>query len=108
MESRGEPFEPVAGGLPCMNCKKPVSTEDAKIFGNVFVCSGCYTIADRQLRRLEQELRALLLLATETIRLALIEGRMQLPDSNPREIPKSELLRSVIELAEKRERGRTE
>lgn len=103
MEIGREPFNPIEGQLPCMNCKKPVDSGTAKIFANVFVCDGCYMIAERSLHRLESELRGLLLLAEETIRLALIEGRMNFGEHNPKEIPKSELLQSVIAVAKKRD-----
>jgi hypothetical protein len=102
MESTGAVPSPLAK-LPCMNCKVAVEPEKAKVFMGVFCCEQCHEIATRQYQRLERELRAMLTLTGETIRLALIEGRMHLSaNQDMKETPKSELLRSLIDLAEKR------
>ena len=101
MESTGAIPSPLAN-LPCMNCKTIVDPNKAKIFMGVFCCGQCHEIATRQYQRLERELRAMLTLTGETIRLALIEGRMTLGPADMKETPKSELLRSLIDLAEKR------
>jgi len=103
MESNAGRLDPLAP-LPCMNCKTPVKHDAAKLFQGVFVCGGCHEIATRAFTRLERELKMMLTLASETIRLALIEGRLQLGPAESGDIPKSELMRSLIELAEKRQK----
>ncbi len=90
-------------GLPCMNCQKPTSTNDAKIFANVFVCSTCYMTAERLFARLEGELKHLLLLSKEVIRVALIEGKLHSPLAEEREIPKEELLKMIMQFSEKKD-----
>lgn len=101
MEIDGTGLNPLAP-LPCMNCKEPVAHDDAHLFQGVFVCKNCHSIATRAYARLEGELKMMLTLAGETIRLALIEGRFQLGPHEAGDIPKSELLRSLVTLAEKK------
>jgi len=90
-----------------MNCKKPVKQEDARIFQAVFCCPQCHEIATRAYKRLERELHHLLTLAGDSIRVALIRGELQLGAAEAKDIPKSELLRRVIEIAQKKEAGET-
>src|ERR1700735_4174059 len=87
--------------LPCLNCKKPVEPADAKTFAGVFVCADCYKLAARFEQRGEQELRHLLVLQREAIRIALVEGRLVLgPHEQHREPTKREVLEQVLKLAE--------
>lgn len=104
MESSGT-INPLAP-LPCLNCKTSVEHDKAKVFQGVFVCEQCFEIATRSYARLERELKMMLTLAGETIRLALIEGRLHLGAHDAKEVPKSELLRSVADLAEKQQQKR--
>lgn len=92
---------PVQVGLSCLNCKKPVHPDEARIFQAVFCCPQCHEIAVRAYGRLEKELRHLLTLAGDSIRVALIRGELQLSGPEAKDIPKSELLRKVIEIAER-------
>lgn len=90
-------------GLPCLNCQTPTSEKDAKIFAEVFVCPTCYSTAERLFHRLEGELRRLLLLSKETIRNALVEGKLHLEYASEGDIPKEELLKMILQFAEKKE-----
>lgn len=101
MESNGTGLNPLAP-LPCMNCKQPVPHDAAHLFQGVFVCGDCHSMASRAFARLEGELKMMLTLAGETIRIALIEGKFQLGPHESGDIPKSELLRSLAELVEKK------
>lgn len=92
-------------GLPCMNCRKPTADEDGKVFAEVFVCSTCYTMAERMFHRLEGELRRLLLLSKETIRVALIEGKMNFENATEQEIPKEDLLKMIVQFSERKEQN---
>lgn len=91
-------------GLPCLNCKKPVKPDDARIFQSVFCCPQCHEIAVRSYGRLERELRHLLTLAADSIRVALIRGELQVTNTEAKDIPKSELLRKLLETAETHKR----
>jgi len=91
--------------LPCMNCKKEIDQTKAKIFQGVYVCDECYDLADRSFRKLQQELNHLLTLAGESIRLALIKGELQLGRVDTKEIPKSELIRKLVDLSNQSSRG---
>jgi hypothetical protein len=94
----------MSDGLPCLNCKKLTPESDAKVFAEVFVCSICYEMADRLFHRLEGELRRLLLLTKETIRVALVEGKLHFEHTQEREVPKDELLRMILQFSEKKDR----
>lgn len=97
-------FNPLAS-MPCMNCKTPVKQDDVRLFQGVFCCSKCHELATRAFQRLERELKYMLTLAGETIRLALVKGEFQLgPADQPHEIPKSELMRKLIAHVEDREK----
>ncbi len=91
-------------GLPCMNCKKPTPESDAKVCAEVFVCSACHEMAERLFHRLEGELRRLLLLSKETIRVALVEGKLHFAHTHERDVPKDELLKMIVQFSEKKER----
>lgn len=94
----------MSDGLPCLNCKKPTPEGDAKVFAEVFVCSACHGMAERLFQRLEGELRRLLLLSKETIRVALVEGKLHFEHTNEREVPKDELFKMILQFSEKKER----
>ena len=94
-------------GLPCMHCKQPVKPDEGKFFGganngpSVFVCPRCFAIAQRLFERIQAELHQLLVMAKEAVRVGLIEGRLQ-AEPDPREVPKTELLQTIVRLEEAR------
>jgi predicted RNA-binding Zn-ribbon protein involved in translation (DUF1610 family) len=89
--------------LPCLNCGKHVTQEEAKVFAEVFVCPTCYELAARTYSRLEGELRRLLSMSKEAIRIALVEGKMQLPAGQSPEISKADLLKMIVQMAERKD-----
>lgn len=89
-------------GLACMNCGKATPESDAKVFAEVFVCSTCFTMAERVFHRLEGELRRLLLVSKEAIRVALIQGKLHFELTEEKDIPKDELLRMIMQFSEKK------
>jgi len=94
--------------LPCMNCQKPVEPSSAKTFAGVFVCPVCFLTAERLEQRATQELKALLTMQREAIRIALIERRLVLGPAEPlRDLSKKEVLEQVLQLAEKANAHRT-
>lgn len=90
----------VAEGLPCMNCHKDIGGDDVRIWGGVFVCSLCSLMADRMFQRAEGELKGLLTMLREGIRIALVEGRMHFSNTPDQEIPKADLLKAIVELGD--------
>lgn len=87
-----------------MNCSKPVGSDEGKFFAGVFCCSSCSTVAQRLFERGEKELKALLLMLRESIRIALIEQRLQHePNESVSDIPKADLLRAIVQLQEAKE-----
>lgn len=89
-------------GLCCLNCHKTVPTSDAKVFAEVFVCSTCHDTAERLYQRSEGELRMLLLMLKESIRVALVEGRLHVGERSVEEVSKTDLLRMMVRLEEQR------
>jgi len=64
--------------LSCINCKKPVEQEEAKLFAEVFICPDCYRVAELIYTRGKAELEQYLTLLKEMIRTSLISGTLQL------------------------------
>lgn len=95
--------------LPCLNCKAPVDPPKAKVFAGVFVCPTCYEVAERLEQRGTAELKALLTLQREAIRIALVEGRLHLSLADvSREPTKREVLQEVLRLAEQADKKKAE
>jgi hypothetical protein len=90
--------------LPCMNCKKPVPSDEAKIFAEVFICNTCYEQAVRFWEQTEKELKYLLVMLKESIRVSLIEGRFSLPEvGDLKEVSKRSVLEEILRMNEYRE-----
>jgi hypothetical protein len=97
------------GNFPCLNCKTEVSQEKAKVFAGVFVCPDCYTKAERLYNKCEGELKQLLLVLKEAIRVALVKGALQYNPASPLdEVPKDELLEMIVKLTEKKDASSSE
>jgi hypothetical protein len=89
--------------LRCLNCSKHVAEKDARIFAEVYVCSPCSDMAERLYHRCEGELRRMLLLLRESIRVALVEGRLHYGAAeSSQDISKEELLKMIVQLSEKK------
>lgn len=92
---------PLNWSLPCLNCQTPVESEKAKTFAGVFVCPTCYEVAARLEQRGTKELKALLTVQRDAIRIALIERRLVLGPADPlREVSKREVLEQIVKLTE--------
>lgn len=98
---------PLSGGISCMNCGQPVSEQDGKVFAEVFVCPVCYEMAERLYGKCEGELRRLLLLLREAVRVALVEGKLKYGPAQPLDdVPKEDLLRMIVSMTEKKNAAR--
>jgi|SRR5690606_32645055 len=89
--------------LTCLNCKAPVAEEDIKFFGKAFVCAVCHTTATHFYERLTKDLKNLLLVAHEAIRVALVEGRFHLAENGLKEVSKKELLEEILKMTQYKE-----
>lgn len=95
--------------LKCMNCGTRVAPKDGLLYLSVFVCPTCKEEAEILRRRARKDLSKLLTLLDETIRLALVEGRLKLsgedgaPDKSKREV-----LMTIMELLEAKQNGRSD
>jgi len=94
--------------LNCVNCKVPVTEQQAKFFASVFLCPTCYERAERFYRRSEGELKMLLLVLKERIRTDLIGGRFFAGEAekSPEEVSKTDLFRMMVRLEQQREASR--
>lgn len=88
--------------FPCVNCKTPVKSNEAQIFQGVFLCPSCHMTATRLFSRLQADLRQLLTMAAEAIRVSLVEGTLHLGEYQHQEVPKEDLLRSLQDIISKR------
>jgi len=93
--------------LHCMNCKKPVVQADAKLFAQVYVCPDCYTQAEHFWLKLDRELRYLMTMAKESIRLALVTGKFSFPEGAASDVPKQDVLQAILAMHEAREAKET-
>lgn len=93
----------IDNALPCMNCKQPVAPEESKLFAEVYVCPDCYKMAVHFWLRLDKELRELQVMAKESIRVCLLEGKFNFPESvDGQDIPKRDVLESILSMEESR------
>lgn len=93
-----------------MNCDKELEKGEMKLFAQVCVCSGCAKTAERMLDRANEELKLVLVMMKEAIRVALLEKKLQFatPDQI-RSMKKGDLLSKLGDLVEKaQERKRHE
>lgn len=84
--------------FPCMNCKKPITQAEGKFFAQVYVCETCFTTAESFYKKLEQELRQLLTMSKEALRIALVQGKFHLSEAKVRDISKKEVLEEILRM----------
>ncbi len=90
--------------LPCLNCKQTVQPQEAKVFAGVYVCPSCFSISERLYQRGEQEIRHLLTMMKESIRVALLDGRVNFKEQKVEEVSKTDVLRAIVKMEEERVR----
>ncbi len=87
-------------GLPCVNCKKPVGSDEAKFFAQTFVCPDCFTVAERTYQQGDRQLRMMLVMLKECIRLAIVKGELQFPEHLTEDMPRKDLFTELQKLAQ--------
>jgi hypothetical protein len=93
-------------GPPCLNCHHEIPPEEGRLFAGVLVCANCFALAERLHERSLHELSMLQVMVRESIRIALVEGRLQFATGHEGEVPKRDVLRAVVQLLEKRHADR--
>ena len=88
--------------LHCLNCKADVPADEGRIFAQVFVCPRCFSLAESFYERSLYELRRLEVALRESVRLALLEGRLQFSAAPDHDLSKRDVLRAVVLLEELR------
>jgi hypothetical protein len=83
-----------------VNCNKDVGSDEAKFFAQVFVCPTCYEIAERLFVKGEQELKMMLVMLKECIRLAIIKKELQFSVQNVEDMPRKDLFTELATLAQ--------
>lgn len=91
--------------MRCLNCGKEVRPTEAKLFAEVFLCPTCYVQADHFYLRLDHELKSLLVLAKDAIRVALLQGKFSFPENGSQEVSKREVLEAILTMEERRKDG---
>lgn len=86
--------------LPCVNCHKEVASDQAKMFAEVLVCPECYVIAERLFERGNKELRMMLTVLKEMIRLTLIKGELQFLQQQSEENHSEEVMKRFARMAQ--------
>lgn len=90
--------------LSCMNCQNAVAPNDAKIFATVFCCPSCYFIAERLAVRAEEELKRMLIIHRDQIRIAMVTR--QLSFSSPEQVTeasKKDIFEAIVKLQDMRD-----
>ena len=93
-----------------MNCKEPVERGKEKFWGQVFVCETCHELATHFFRRLEKDLKNMLVMAQESIRVSLTQGKFHFTEQGA---SKKAVLEEALRMESSREaiqkaRGRKE
>lgn len=88
--------------LPCLNCKADVAPNAGKFFAEVFLCESCHLMAQHFHERLERELKYLLIIARESIRISLVEGKFSFPEGPAGEPSKRQVLEEILKMEEHR------
>ncbi len=86
--------------LPCVNCHKDIEPAEAKMFAEVLVCPDCYIIAERLFERGNKELRMMLTVLKEMIRLALVKGELQFMQQQSEENSSEDMMKKFAKLAQ--------
>jgi hypothetical protein len=93
--------------LPCMNSKvcgnTSVDPKQAKMFAEVFVCPACYALAESVDAKLRADVKRMELMVREAIRIALVEGKLNPAAAALDDLPKTELLKEIVRLSEKKD-----
>lgn len=71
------------------------------MFAQVYICDSCFTIATRMEQQIDSQLRRMQVFLRESIRVALVEGKLNLATaSGVEEVPKADVLRMIVKLSE--------
>lgn len=84
-----------------MNCDAPLGDGEMQLFAEVCVCESCYKVAERLHERAHQELKIVLVMMKDAIRMGLMQKKLQF--KTPEELQsmkKSDLLGRLAELVE--------
>lgn len=92
----------MSADLGCMNCKKATPPDKSKFFAEVFLCEDCHVQAVHFYARLELELKNLLVMSKEAIRISLITGQFSFPEGQAGETSKKAVLEQILLLEEAR------
>ena len=92
-------------GIPCLNCKAEVSEGAGKLFAEVFVCPGCFLIASRLYERADKDLKQVLVMMKESIRIGLLQGQLQFSEEELQTLSKPDLLRQMAIFSEEAQRN---
>lgn len=91
-------------GLPCMNCGKDTTQEEAKLFAECLVCPDCYQVAERIYLQGQLELKYLLTTLKELIRVSIVQHQLSLPPPPGRkdgQVPDRKAIDVIVEMMRK-------
>lgn len=91
-------------GITCLNCKQEVGEQEGKLFAEVFLCPGCFLIAGRLYERAERDLKQVLVMMKESIRIGLLQGQLQFSEEELKTLSKPDLLRQMAIFSEEAQR----
>jgi DNA-directed RNA polymerase subunit RPC12/RpoP len=86
-------------GLSCVNCKREVVAGEEKFFDKVYLCPDCHRIALRVLEKGERELKMMLMVLRESIRLAIVQHKLQFNEQNLDDMKEEDMVSVLHALA---------
>lgn len=90
------------GVLPCVNCGEEVLSNEGKLYAEVYVCPDCYAVAERMTERAHRELKLVLVMMRDAIRLGLLQKKLRFRTPEElKNVNKADFLSELGELVEK-------
>jgi len=86
--------------LPCVNCGEEVNPNEAKLFAQIFICPKCHRVAEQLYARGEKELKMLLLVLRESIRLSIVQHNLQFSPKQLEDMDPKDLLTHLHKIAQ--------
>jgi hypothetical protein len=87
--------------LRCVNCRTEVDPDKAKVCFGVLVCESCDRVANRFFEQAQKELKVVLVLMKDAIRMGLTQGRLQFSMDGEEIVTRQKLLAKLGELVER-------
>jgi hypothetical protein len=83
--------------MNCTNCKKELLSGQAAVFHDVIICLDCHKMATTIMERAKAQVKMMLLVYADILRVALIKGTLQFPELPVEQLTIPDIMKGVIE-----------